>query len=157
MSKLYSLRVTSGSWSVREYWEVVFCCLFKGRGLPFLITLFNDKLKWINSNTDSPRCFFLSCSSFIEWDETSDRFGESLFFHLYNFFDVVVGGKNSRKFGLFYDVVHWLKTHRIEESNTCHSVVHVCDVSNQPFVSIFGPETDELPFLTVTLCLVGKV
>lgn len=78
-------------------------------------------------------------------------------FHLNDFLDKTAFAENSGEFSLIHNEVHSLDTHCIVETNIGDLVVHACQHSCQPFLSITRPNTAEAPLLILSLVCGTKV
>jgi len=152
MSELNTLRISSSSRCIAKEWIVIFSTSLEW--LMWLrLTSFNNKAIVVNLNTNLLALLNLFRACLVKTHQILDWLCKFFFFHTDYFRNVLLGRKDTWQLSLVNDKINSFNTHGIKKSNSCLFVVHVSYMSRQPFPSIFCPNTNEFPTLTITFCL----
>lgn len=153
MCQFYTFWVTSRARCVAKKRAVTWFALIK-RLNPFdVFPLLDYVFEAVKFNTHCIACGKLSRCRFIKSNQILDRMSKAFFLHGDNFRNVFRCSKNAWKLCLVQNEVDSLYTHRIEESDCSHWVVHICNMSCEPLPPVFGPNPDEMPLFSIAFCL----
>jgi hypothetical protein len=149
--------VTSSSRGIAENWAIILCASCERCWTFFFLTSFNYGFKLIKFYAYCSTLINIFSSNVIKTNQEFYCLGKIFFFHLDNLWNIFMSSKNTWKFSLLQNIINSLESHWVKETNSGLIVVHISNMCCKPLPTIFWPDTDKTPILTIPWSLRNKV